>query len=118
MASPGEKQQLVMALQSPPILQMALATPQIRAFIVPLLSDDTAVTALLADAEIATLLSEGAPAREVLLSDPDIGPVLRRASGGGGREGETEALAQDGDDILDAALEASEMYTPAPPKGR
>eukprot|EP01043_Picozoa_sp_COSAG02_P006611 COSAG02_NODE_190_length_30025_cov_22.989875_9_plen_495_part_00 len=115
LASPTEKQQLIMALQSPPILQMALATPQIREFIAPLLSDDTAVTALLADPEITILLSEGAPARDVLLSDPDIGPVLRRASGRGGREA---VLAQDGDDILDAALEASEMYTPAPPKRR
>lgn len=124
LASPAEKQQLLMALQSPPVLQMALATPQIRTFIVPLLSDDAAVATLLADAEIALLLSEGAPGRELLLSDPDIGPVLRRASAafpavGGGAAGrrDTTAHTEDGDDILDAALAASEIYTPAPPRG-
>lgn len=126
LASPAEKQQLLMALQSPPVLQMALATPQIRTVIVPLLSDDAAVATLLADAEIALLLSEGAPGRELLLSDPDIGPVLRRASAafpagvGGGATGrrDTTAHEEDGrDDILDAALAASEIYTPAPPRG-
>ena len=77
----------------------------------------------MADEEIASLLCDGAPCRDVLLADPDIGPVLRRAStrtGGGGGEAVVAATAvveeedgpEDGDDILDAALEASEVFTP------
>ena len=120
LADPAGKQQLVMALQSPPVLQMALAMPEMRAAIVPLLSSDAAVAALLDDAEITLLLSEGAPGRDVLLADPDIGPVVRRALPGpaAGAQDRAESGAEDGDDILDAALAESEVYIPSAPEGR
>ena len=57
-----------MHLQTPLALQFILATPEIRAVLLPLLSNDDAVAALLADPEIRPLIiGEQAPCRAVLL---------------------------------------------------
>ena len=102
LRTPAVRGRLLAVLGSPAALQACLASEEIRTAVVPLLSAEGAVAALLADPEIGPLVRQEA-CTAILLADPDIGPALRQA---------LEAPAA-GDDILEAALVESEAYTPA-----
>ena len=102
LRTPAVRGRLLAVLGSPAALQACLATGEVRSAVVPLLSAEGAVAALLADPEIGPLVRQEA-CMAILLADPDIGPALRQAV----------AAPAAGDDILEAALIESEAYTPA-----